>query len=116
MNVLLVYPRFPKTYWSFHGVLELLGRQVLLPPLGLITVAALLPAEWALKLIDCNSREVTSDEWAWADLVICSAMLVQKQDLARQIQLAKAANLPVAVGGPFVSSSPDAPELSAADF
>lgn len=116
MNVLLVYPRFPKTYWSFHGVLELLGRQVLLPPLGLITVAALLPAEWALKLIDCNSREVTSDEWAWADLVICSAMLVQKQDLARQIQLAKAANLPVAVGGPFVSSTPDAPELSAADF
>jgi radical SAM superfamily enzyme YgiQ (UPF0313 family) len=116
MNVLLVYPRFPKTYWSFHGVLELLGRQVLLPPLGLITVAALLPAEWALKLIDCNSREVTSDEWAWADLVICSAMLVQKQDLARQIELAKAANLPVAVGGPFVSSTPDAPELSAADF
>jgi radical SAM superfamily enzyme YgiQ (UPF0313 family) len=116
MNVLLVYPRFPKTYWSFHGVLELLGRQVLLPPLGLITVAALLPADWALKLIDCNSREVTRDDWAWADLVICSAMLVQKQDLARQIELAKDANCPVAVGGPFVSSTPDAPELMAADY
>ncbi len=116
MNVLLLYPRFPKTYWSFHGALELLGRQVLLPPLGLITVAALLPAEWSLTLVDCNCREVSAAEWAWADLVICSAMLVQKQDLAHQIALAKRFDLPVAVGGPFVSSTPDAPELLAANY
>ena len=116
MNVLLIYPKFPKTYWSFHGVLELLGRQVLLPPLGLITVAALLPPPWSLKLVDCNCREVSSEEWVWADLVICSAMLVQKQDLAHQIALAKLIHLPVAVGGPFVSSTPDAPELLAADY
>ena len=116
MNVLLLYPRFPKTYWSFHGALELLGRQVLLPPLGLITAAALLPADWSLQLVDCNCREVSREEWAWADLVICSAMLVQKQDLAEQIALAKRFHLPVAVGGPFVSSTPDAPELLAADF
>lgn len=116
MNVLLLYPRFPKTYWSFHGVLELLGRKVLLPPLGLITVAALLPAEWSLKLVDCNCREVTEAEWAWADLVIASAMLVQKQDLAKQIALAKRTKLPVAVGGPFVSSTPNAPELLGADY
>ena len=116
MNVLLVYPRFPKTYWSFHGVLELLGRQVLLPPLGLITVAALLPVDWSIRLVDCNCSEVTDEEWAWADLVIFSAMLVQKQDLARQIATAKRSNLPVAVGGPFVSSTPDASELSATDY
>jgi radical SAM superfamily enzyme YgiQ (UPF0313 family) len=116
MNVLLVYPRFPKTYWSFHGVLELLGRQVLLPPLGLITVAALLPPHWGLKLVDCNCREVTDGEWAWADLVICSAMLVQKADLCRQIALAKGSHLPVAVGGPFPSSTPDALELQDVDY
>ena len=85
LNVLLVYPEFPKTYWSFDRALELLGRKVLLPPLGLITVAALLPEDWNLGLVDCNIRPVTEEEWAWADLVIASAMLVQKKDLYQQI-------------------------------
>jgi radical SAM superfamily enzyme YgiQ (UPF0313 family) len=116
MRALLLYPQFPKTYWSFHGVLELVGRQVLLPPLGLITVAALLPQHWELKLVDCNSRPVSPEEWAWADLVIASAMLVQKRDLQHQIRLAKGHQLPVAVGGPFATSTPDAPELEQVDF
>ena len=116
LNVLLVYPEFPKTYWSFDRALELLGRKVLLPPLGLITVAALLPEDWNLGLVDCNIRPVTEEEWAWADLVIASAMLVQKRDLHQQIVRAKSHDLPVAVGGPFVSSTPDAPELEQADF
>ena len=116
LNVLLVYPEFPKTYWSFDRALELLGRKVLLPPLGLITVAALLPEDWNLGLVDCNIRPVTEEEWAWADLVIASAMLVQKRDLHQQIVRAKSHHLPVAVGGPFVSSTPDAPELEQADF
>jgi len=85
MHVLLVYPRFPKTFWSFNRALELVGKQVLMPPLGLITVAALLPEEWSLKLVDTNIRAVSSAEWSWADLVIFSAMLVQKRDLADQI-------------------------------
>ncbi|WP_216903986.1 B12-binding domain-containing radical SAM protein [Synechococcus sp. CCY 9618] len=116
MNVLLVYPRFPKTFWSFDGVLEMVGRKVLLPPLGLITVAALLPASWSLRLVDGNIREVSEADWAWADLAIFSAMLVQKRDLARQIEMARAHDLPVAVGGPFATSTPGAPELAAADF
>ncbi|MFZ4803692.1 MAG: B12-binding domain-containing radical SAM protein [Synechococcus lacustris] len=116
MRVLLVYPRFPKTFWSFHRALELVGKQVLMPPLGLITVAALLPPDWSLKLVDNNIRAVSSAEWAWADLVIFSAMLVQKRDLAAQIQRAKSHGLAVAVGGPFASSSPNASELNAADF
>ena len=116
MHVLLVYPRFPKTFWSFNRALELVGKQVLMPPLGLITVAALLPEEWSLKLVDTNIRAVSSAEWSWADLVIFSAMLVQKRDLADQIQLAKDRGLLVAVGGPFASSSPNARELKAADF
>ena len=116
MHVLLVYPRFPKTYWSFHSALQLLGRKVLLPPLGLITVAALLPQDWELKLVDCNIRPVKPEEWAWADLVIASSMLVQKRDLQHQIALAVDQHLPIAVGGPFASSTPDAPELQNANF
>lgn len=104
MHVLLVYPRFPKTFWSFNRALELVGKQVLMPPLGLITVAALLPKEWSLKLVDTNIRAVSSEEWSWADLVIFSAMLVQKRDLADKIQLAKDRGLSVAVGGPSPSS------------
>jgi radical SAM superfamily enzyme YgiQ (UPF0313 family) len=116
LRVLLVYPQFPKTYWSFNHALHLLGRKVLLPPLGLITVAGLLPDDWALKLVDCNIRPVKPEEWLWADLVIASAMLVQKRDLQNQISLAKALGLPVAVGGPFPTSTPDAPELEQADY
>ena len=116
MRVLLVYPRFPKTYWSMHGVLELVGSKVLLPPLGLITVAALLPSSWDLRLVDCNVREISDDDWRWADLVIASAMIVQKQDLVRLIRQAADHQLPVAVGGPYVSSTPDAAELQQAQY
>ncbi len=116
MNVLLVYPRFPQTFWSFNRALERVGRKVLLPPLGLITVAALLPTDWNLRLVDVNVREVNDDDWSWADLVILSAMLVQRKDLAAQIGLARSRGLPVAVGGPFASSTPEAPELIPADY
>jgi radical SAM superfamily enzyme YgiQ (UPF0313 family) len=116
MRVLLVYPRFPKTFWSFDRAVELMGHQVLLPPLGLTTVAALLPQDWELKLVDCNVREVSQDEWAWADLAILSAMIVQKKDLAHQIVLAKQHKCRVAVGGPFATSTPEAEELNAVDY
>jgi radical SAM superfamily enzyme YgiQ (UPF0313 family) len=116
MRVLLIYPRFPKTYWSMHGALELVGRKVLLPPLGLITIAALLPDAWELRLVDCNVREISEDDWRWADLIIASAMMVQKQDLGRLIQQAATRQLPVAVGGPFASSTPDASELQQARY
>jgi hypothetical protein len=79
MHILLVYPRFPKTYWSMHGVLNLIGRKVLLPPLGLITVAALLPTSWKLRLVDCNIRDVNEEEWIWADLVLFSAMIFRNK-------------------------------------
>lgn len=116
MNILLIYPKFPKTFWSFDRAVALMGHQVLLPPLGLITVAALLPQTWAFKLVDCNIREVHETEWEWADLVICSAMLVQKRDLALQVKKAKDHAVPIAVGGPFATSTPDAPELAEVDY
>jgi radical SAM superfamily enzyme YgiQ (UPF0313 family) len=116
MRALFIYPEFPKTFWSYEKILELVNRKVLLPPLGLVTVAALLPQSWEMKLADRNVREVTEEEWNWAELVIISGMIVQKEDMQRQISKAKQRGLPVAVGGPFASSTPDAPEIDLADF
>ena len=96
--------------------MELMGHRVLLPPLGLITVAAILPQDWEFQLVDCNVREVSEDEWAWADLALLSAMIVQKKDLAHQIDLAKQHQCRVAVGGPFAASTPEAEELKAVDY
>ncbi|MEH1854899.1 MAG: DUF4070 domain-containing protein [Nostoc sp.] len=116
MRILLVYPIFPKTFWSYEKILELVDRKVLLPPLGLVTVAAILPQEWEFKLVDRNIRPATEAEWAWADVVIFSAMIVQKQDLLEQIQEAKKRGKLVAVGGPYPTSVPHEVENVGADF
>jgi radical SAM superfamily enzyme YgiQ (UPF0313 family) len=116
MRVLLVYPQFPKTFWSFEKILELVDRQVLLPPLGLITVAAILPQEWEFKLVDRNVRPVAEAEWEWAEVIILSAMIVQKQDLLALIQEAKRRGKKVAVGGPYVTSVPEDALAVGADF
>ena len=116
MKVLLIYPLFPKTFWSYEKILELINRKVLLPPLGLITVAAILPQTWEFKLVDRNIRPATEEEWAWADLVILSAMIVQKPDLIDQIQEAKRRGKPVAVGGPYSSSTPEEVEAVGVNY
>ena len=101
MRVLLLYPRFPKSFWSFEKTLELIGRKAMLPPLGLATVAAILPQDWDYQLVDHNVRDVTEAEWDWADLVLMSAMIVQKEDMLNLVQEAKRRQKPVAVGGPL---------------
>ena len=116
MRVLLIYPVFPPTFWSYDKILELVNRKVLLPPLGMLTVAAILPQEWEFKLVDRNIREVSETEWEWAELVIFSTMIVQKQDLLEQIEEAKRRNKLVAVGGPYATSLPDEPKAAGADF
>jgi radical SAM superfamily enzyme YgiQ (UPF0313 family) len=107
MRTLLIYPIFPPTFWSYEKILELVDRKVLLPPLGLVTVAAILPQEWEFKLVDRNIRAVTDAEWAWADLVIISGMIVQKDDMLNQVREAKKRDKLVAVGGPYATSVPD---------
>ena len=89
MRVLLIYPLFPKSFWSFEKTLALVNRKALLPPLSLITVAAILPQEWEFKLVDRNIREIKESEWDWAELVIISGMIVQREDLLSQIKEAK---------------------------
>ena len=85
MRALLVYPLFPKTFWSYEKILELVNRKVLMPPLGLITVASLLPKNWEMKLVDRNIRPISEAEWQWADIVFLSAMIVQKEDFIAQM-------------------------------
>ncbi|MEP0912885.1 B12-binding domain-containing radical SAM protein [Leptolyngbya sp. GB1-A1] len=116
MRVLLLYPLFPKSFWSFEKALELVDRKALLPPLGLATVAAILPQTWEFKLIDRNVGSVAEEDWDWADLVILSAMIVQKEDFLAQIQEAKRRGKRVAVGGPYATALPHEAETAGADY
>ena len=85
-----------------------------MPPLGLITVAAILPQQWQFKLVDHNVQEITESDWDWAELVVISGMIVQKNDMLAQIAEAKRRHKLVAVGGPYATTSPQ--EVEAADF
>jgi radical SAM superfamily enzyme YgiQ (UPF0313 family) len=116
MRVLLLYPLFPKSFWSFDKALELVGRKVSLPPLSLTTVAAILPQTWEFRLADRNVRLESEADWYWADLVIISGMIVQKPDMLHLISEAKRRGKRVAVGGPYVTSVPEAAQEAGADF
>lgn len=116
MRVLLLYPLFPKSFWSFDKALELIGRKVSLPPLSLITVAAILPQTWEFRLVDRNVGYESEADWYWAELVIISGMIVQKDDMLFLIESAKRRGKRVAVGGPYVTSVPEAAQEAGADF
>jgi radical SAM superfamily enzyme YgiQ (UPF0313 family) len=104
MKALLVYPEFPDTYWSFRHALAFEGKRAAFPPLGLLTVSALLPGAWERRLVDMNVRPLTEADIAWADVVFCSAMLVQKDSLKRVVEWCKARGKRVVVGGPYVTT------------
>src|SRR5919202_1016648 len=105
MKVLLVYPEFPDTYWSFRHALAFEGKGSAFPPLGLLTVSALLPVEWERRIVDMNVRRLSASDIEWADIVFASAMIVQKDSLEQVIGLCKAQGKRVVVGGPYVSTS-----------
>ena len=84
MKVLLVYPQYPDTFWSFKHALRFIAKKAAFPPLGLLTVAAMLPDEWEKKLVDMNTATLTDKDLKWADYVFISAMTVQ-QDSAREV-------------------------------
>ncbi len=115
LNVLLVYPRFlDKSFWNYKATCEATGARYPAAPLGLITLAALLPAEWNLRLINRNTEALTDADIAWADVVMTGGMLMQQFDTLELIDLIQAHGKPVAVGGPDISSSPHVYEQ--ADF
>jgi len=116
MRVLLLYPLFPKSFWSFDKALELIGRKVSLPPLSLTTVAAILPQTWEFRLIDRNVGYESEADWYWAELVVISGMIVQKEDMLYLIESAKQRGKKVVVGGPYATSVPEPIANAGADF
>jgi radical SAM superfamily enzyme YgiQ (UPF0313 family) len=112
MNVLLIYPEFPDTFWSFKHALKFLGKHAASPPLGLMTVAALLPATWKKRLVDTNVGRLRDRDLAWADIVFLSGMHIQRDSLRAIVDRCRAHGLRTVVGGPIASSLPAA-ELKA---
>jgi radical SAM superfamily enzyme YgiQ (UPF0313 family) len=104
MKVLLLYPEFPDTFWGFRHALPFLGRRSAYPPLGLLTVSALLPPHWKRKLVDLNVEELRAQDLAWADVAFLSAMLIQGPSLSRLIARCREAGLRTVVGGPITSA------------
>ena len=105
MKVLLVNPEFPDTYWSFRHALSFEGKRSAYPPLGLLTVAAMLPRSWERRLIDMEVRRLKTADIEWADMIFVTGMLIQKEALGRVVDRCKALGKRVAVGGPYVSTS-----------
>jgi len=107
VNALLVWPKIPSSFWAFSGMLELLSEKVVMPPLGLITVAAVCPPEWSLRLVDEAVEELTDDDLRWADLVMVGGMEVQKDGIREVLARARRLGRRTIVGGPYASSVPD---------
>ena len=107
MNVLLIYPKFPDTFWSFAYALRFIGKKAAFPPLGLLTVAALLPDEFQKRLVDVNVDCLTDDDLSWADMAFIGGMAVQRKSAKQIIARCNASNLKVVAGGPLFTSEPD---------
>ncbi|NNM84151.1 MAG: DUF4070 domain-containing protein [Phycisphaerales bacterium] len=101
MKILLVYPPFPETFWSLNHALRFIRKRAVTPPLGLLTVAAMLPTEWEKRLIDLNVEPLKPADLAWADMVMVSAMVVQRESARALIKRCKEAGLRVVAGGPL---------------
>jgi len=104
MKVLLIYPEFPDTYWSFKHALKFLGKRAAQPPLGLMTVAALLPKSWKKRLVDTNVERLKDADLAWADVAMISGMHIQRSSLAAIVERCRERGLKTIVGGPIASS------------
>jgi radical SAM superfamily enzyme YgiQ (UPF0313 family) len=98
---------YPDTFWSFKHALKFVSKKASFPPLGLLTVAALLPKDWYIKLIDMNVNELTNDEICWADFVFISAMSIQSESANLVIERCKKLNTKIVAGGPLFTSSPE---------
>ena len=108
MKALLIYPQFPDTFWSFRYALKFIHRKASSPPLGLLTIAAMLPEAWEKRLVDMNVKGLDDDDLKWADLVFLSAMSVQKESVKEVVAGCKAAGVRIVAGGPLFTTEPEA--------
>ena len=112
MKILLVYPHYPDTFWSFRHALKFIDRKASFPPLGLLTVAAMLPGEWEKRLVDMNVRPLSDQDLEWADYVFISAMTIQRKSAQEVIDRCRQRGVKIVAGGPlFTASHDDFPEV-----
>ena len=112
MKILLVSPKTPDTFWSFKHVVRFVSRKAAMAPLGLLTVAAMLPPEWELRLVDLNVKRLKDDDLCWADYVMVGAMLVQKDSVREILARCAAMGKIVIAGGPLFTTGHEAfPEI-----
>ncbi|HZK34016.1 MAG TPA: B12-binding domain-containing radical SAM protein [Bacillota bacterium] len=107
MNILLLYPEYPNTFWSFKHALKFIRKGASYPPLGLLTVAAMLPKDWNLKLIDLNTNKLKKKSLEWADYCFISAMSIQEQSVRALSTMCAGAGKKIIAGGPLFSSNPN---------
>ena len=113
MNILLISPQTPDTFWSFKHVLRFVSKRASFPPLGLLTVAAMLPAEWDLRLVDLNVKRLKEADLRWADVVMVSAMIVHKDSVRSIAAQCRDQGKPVIAGGPLFTTGYEAfPEIA----
>ena len=106
MKVLLVYPSFPKTFWSFTYALKFIGKKAAYPPLGLLTVAAMLPPNWEQRLADLNVESLSEENLKWADMVFIGGMTIQRNSAQQVIDRCRDQGVTVVAGGPLFSVAP----------
>jgi radical SAM superfamily enzyme YgiQ (UPF0313 family) len=107
MNILMIYPRYPVTFWSFKYVLKYIAKKAAFPPLGLLTVAAMLPPEWSVRLVDLNVEKLEEKNIAWADYVMISAMLIQKDSVKEILKECIRQKKKIIAGGPLFTARPE---------
>jgi radical SAM superfamily enzyme YgiQ (UPF0313 family) len=107
LNILMVYPEYPDTFWSFKHALNFISKKAAFPPLGLLTVAAMLPKDWQKKLVDMNVRTLNDHDIKWADYVFVSAMVVQRNSAHEVIDRVKKLGVKVVAGGPLFTTEPE---------
>jgi radical SAM superfamily enzyme YgiQ (UPF0313 family) len=106
MKILCVYPEYPDTFWGFRHALKFVGKKAPFPPLGLLTVAAMLPPGWEKRLIDMNVQQIDDREITWADYVFISAMTIQRQSVNDLLARCRRLGVATVVGGPLVTTAP----------
>jgi len=107
MNVLMLYPKYPATFWSFKYVLRYISKKAAFPPLGLLTVAAMLPEEWNVRLVDLNVQRMRRKDILWADYVMVSAMLIQKDSVDEILRECARFGKKIIAGGPLFTANPE---------
>ena len=104
MKILLVYPQYPDAFWSFKHALKFISKKAAFPPLGLLTVAAMLPEEWQKKLVDMNTTALIDEDIKWADYVFISAMIVQQESVKEVIARCGELHAKIVAGGPLFTT------------